>query len=59
MSSGLNGQNFAFTGYLPIDKSERNRRIKEGQKGTERRSQAQLEGSTKAPIDYKKMIKFA
>ena len=23
MTSGLNGQNFAFTGYLPIDKSER------------------------------------
>tara|TARA_B100001142_G_scaffold176762_1_gene176438 strand:+ start:9863 stop:10567 length:705 start_codon:yes stop_codon:yes gene_type:complete len=23
MASGLNGQNFAFTGYLPIDKSER------------------------------------
>ena len=23
MSSGLNGQNFAFNGYLPIDKSDR------------------------------------
>ena len=29
MSSGLNGQNFAFTGYLPIEKSERSRRIKD------------------------------
>lgn len=28
MSSGLNGQNFAFNGYLPIDKSERKKRIK-------------------------------
>ena len=23
MASGLNGQNFAFNGYLPIDNSER------------------------------------
>ena len=23
MASGMNGQNFAFTGYLPIDKIER------------------------------------
>ena len=29
MSSGLNGQNFAFIGYLPIDKSERSRKIKD------------------------------
>ena len=29
MSSGLNGQNFAFTGYLPIDKSERSKKIKD------------------------------
>ena len=29
MSSGLNGQNFAFTGYLPINKTERNRKIKD------------------------------
>lgn len=28
MASGMNGQNFAFTGYLPIDKKERNRAIK-------------------------------
>jgi 16S rRNA (cytidine1402-2'-O)-methyltransferase len=27
-ASGLNGQNFAFTGYLPIDKNERQRKIK-------------------------------
>lgn len=33
MASGMNGQNFAFTGYLPIDKNERMKRIKnlEGQ----------------------------
>jgi len=29
MASGFNGQNFAFNGYLPIDKAERARRIKE------------------------------
>ena len=28
MSSGLNGQNFAFNGYLPIDKNERKKAIK-------------------------------
>lgn len=29
MGAGFNGQNFAFNGYLPIDPSERARRIKE------------------------------
>ncbi|WP_298955455.1 SAM-dependent methyltransferase [uncultured Nonlabens sp.] len=29
MSSGLNGQNFAFNGYLPIGKQERRKKIKE------------------------------
>jgi 16S rRNA (cytidine1402-2'-O)-methyltransferase len=29
MSSGLNGQNFAFNGYLPIDKQDRRKKIKE------------------------------
>lgn len=28
MSSGLNGQNFAFNGYLPIEKKERRKEIK-------------------------------
>jgi 16S rRNA (cytidine1402-2'-O)-methyltransferase len=28
-ASGLNGQNFAFVGYLPIDSATRNQRIKE------------------------------
>jgi 16S rRNA (cytidine1402-2'-O)-methyltransferase len=28
MSSGLNGQSFAFNGYLPIDKNERKKEIK-------------------------------
>ena len=29
MASGFNGQNFAFVGYLPIDKSQRIKKIKE------------------------------
>ncbi len=29
MASGMNGQNFAFNGYLPIDKSERRKAIKD------------------------------
>lgn len=29
MSSGLNGQSFAFSGYLPVDDAERARRLKE------------------------------
>ncbi|HKU70274.1 MAG TPA: SAM-dependent methyltransferase [Burkholderiales bacterium] len=29
MASGLNGQNFAFNGYLPVEKAERERRLKE------------------------------
>ncbi len=37
MASGLNGQSFAFVGYLPIKKSDRMKRIKE----LERRSQAE------------------
>ena len=28
MASGFNGQNFAFNGYLPIDPSERKKKIK-------------------------------
>ena len=28
MSSGMNGQSFAFNGYLPIDKAERKAEIK-------------------------------
>ena len=39
MASGLNGQQFTFLGYLPVDKSARNLRLKE----IERRSQVQNE----------------
>ena len=39
MASGLNGQQFTFLGYLPVDKSARNLRLKE----IEKRSQVQNE----------------
>ena len=32
MASGFNGQNFAFLGYLPVDKQSRSRRLKEIEK---------------------------
>lgn len=42
MASGMNGQNFAFNGYLPIDKSERKRAIKELEKISSDKNQSQL-----------------
>ena len=42
MSSGLNGQNFAFNGYLPIEKSDRKRKIKELEKLSKEKDQSQL-----------------
>lgn len=42
MASGMNGQNFAFNGYLPIDKSERKRAIKELEKLSRDKNQSQI-----------------
>ena len=42
MSSGLNGQNFAFNGYLPIDKLERKKAIKDLEKLSKAKNQSQL-----------------
>ena len=42
MASGLNGQNFTFTGYLPIHKSERIRTIKKLDELTRRTTQTQI-----------------
>lgn len=42
MASGFNGQSFTFHGYLPIDKAERARRIKELESQSERHKQTQL-----------------
>jgi len=42
MASGLNGQNFAFNGYLPIEKQERRQRIKELEKWSKQNGQSQI-----------------
>jgi 16S rRNA (cytidine1402-2'-O)-methyltransferase len=42
MASGFNGQNFAFNGYLPIDKIERSKRIKELENICIKQKQAQF-----------------
>ncbi|MEM0519552.1 MULTISPECIES: SAM-dependent methyltransferase [Aequorivita] len=42
MASGFNGQNFAFNGYLPIDKSERKRELKRLEKISKELDQSQL-----------------
>ncbi|WP_298541072.1 SAM-dependent methyltransferase [uncultured Aquimarina sp.] len=42
MSSGMNGQNFCFNGYLPIDKSERKSTIKSLEKNSLEKDQAQI-----------------
>lgn len=42
MSSGLNGQNFAFNGYLPIDKSRRKKSIKELEEKARKTKQTQI-----------------
>jgi 16S rRNA (cytidine1402-2'-O)-methyltransferase len=42
MASGFNGQNFAFNGYLPIDKKERTRKIKEIENLVYNKSQTQI-----------------
>lgn len=41
-ASGLNGQNFAFVGYLPQDAAQRIQRIKELEQLAQRHNQAQL-----------------
>lgn len=42
MASGFNGQSFAFNGYLPKDKSDRSKRLKELEKLANKINQAQL-----------------
>lgn len=42
MASGFNGQNFAFNGYLPIDKGPRSKRIKELESNAIKYKQAQF-----------------
>ncbi|TXD46493.1 SAM-dependent methyltransferase [Polaribacter sp. IC073] len=42
MSSGMNGQNFAFNGYLPIDKGDRKKAIKDLEKLSKDKNQSQI-----------------
>lgn len=42
MASGFNGQSFAFAGYLPIDGSERARKLKALEQRSEREGQTQI-----------------
>ena len=42
MASGFNGQNFAFNGYLPIDKKERKTEIKRLERLSKEQDQSQL-----------------
>lgn len=42
MASGLNGQNFAFAGYLPVNKSERILRIRQLEQRSKAENQSQL-----------------
>ena len=42
MSSGMNGQNFAFNGYLPIEKGERKTKIKQLERRSFDENQSQL-----------------
>lgn len=42
MASGMNGQSFAFTGYLPIDKNEKKSALRSLEKWSQEKNQAQL-----------------
>jgi len=42
MASGFNGQNFAFHGYVPIDRIERQRKIREMEKSIIEKDQTQI-----------------
>lgn len=42
MASGLNGQSFAFVGYLPVKDGERERRLRELERRAQQERQAQL-----------------
>jgi 16S rRNA (cytidine1402-2'-O)-methyltransferase len=42
MASGMNGQNFAFTGYLPLDAQERKKKIKFLESHSQKTGQTQI-----------------
>ena len=42
MSSGMNGQNFAFNGYIPINKSDREKIINDLERRSQKQDQSQI-----------------
>jgi len=54
MASGLNGQNFAFTGYLPIQKNEKTQKIKQLEMRSGKENQSQIFMET--PYRNQKML---
>ena len=42
MSSGMNGQNFAFNGYVPINKNDRKKNIKDLESRSQKQNQSQI-----------------
>ena len=42
MSSGLNGNNFSFNGYLPVDKNERSKKIRKLEIHSKNNNQSQI-----------------
>ena len=54
MASGLNGQNFSFNGYLPIEKTERIKKIKELEVLAEQKQQTQI--FIEAPYRNQKLL---
>ena len=55
MSSGLNGQNFAFNGYLPVEKNERKKAIKYLENKSQKWDQSQIFMET--PYRNEKLMK--
>ncbi|THV59715.1 SAM-dependent methyltransferase [Flagellimonas alvinocaridis] len=55
MSSGMNGQNFAFNGYLPIDNNERKSMIKNLERLSREKGQSQIFMET--PYRNNKLVK--
>ncbi|WP_418498767.1 SAM-dependent methyltransferase [Flagellimonas sp.] len=55
MSSGMNGQNFAFNGYLPIDNAERKTMVKNLEKLSREKGQSQIFMET--PYRNNKLLK--
>ena len=60
MASGLNGQSFAFNGYLPIDKSERKAALKrlENRAKEERQSQLFIETPYRNEALFEEMLQL-